>query len=132
MAERDEEGQAEARRYQALQLRARNLRCWKDSFGLAPQEIQTGVSLGTKGRKKLIQGKCCIIIYTRREFMGRLHTNLPRRSPITMGHLSSQLPSAWIPCICLAYSRNKSSEALSTIRHILKKNPKTQTEPLCF
>lgn len=123
-AERNEEGQAKARWYQALQLRARNLRCWKDSFGLAPREIQAGVSLGTKVRRKPIQGKCCTFIYTHRESMSRLHTHLPGRSPITVGHLTSQLLSAWLPRICLAYARNKISEMLNAIRHTPKKNPK--------
>jgi len=94
MAERNEEGQAKTRWYQALQLRARNLRGWKDPFDLAPWEIQAGVSLGTKGRRMLIQGKCCTFIYTRRESMSRVYTNLPGRSFITMGRLTSQLPSA--------------------------------------
>lgn len=48
--------------YQVLQLRARNLRYCKDSFGLAPWKTQADVNLGTKGRRKIIQGKCCIFI----------------------------------------------------------------------
>lgn len=55
--------------------------------------------------------------------MSILHAYLPGRSPITVGHLTSQLPSAWLPRICLAYARNKISEMLNAIRHTQKKTP---------
>lgn len=63
--ERWQRATAKTRRYQVLQQTARNPRCQEELFGLTHQEKQAGVSFGTKGRRKLILGKCCVFNYAR-------------------------------------------------------------------
>lgn len=105
-------GRQKKRRYQVLQWKARNPRCWKNSFDLTPREIQL-VSVQAKGRRKFYGGRCCTFVYIHRECMNRLHTNLFPEDLLQhpSGHPTSQLSSARLPHICLflclAYSKKQ-------------------------
>lgn len=91
--------------------------------------------LGTKEKRKLIPRKLCSFVYTHRESTSRLHTNLPRRSPITVVHLTAQPPSTCSPTFVLPVLETKAARCLvqSDILWKTKQNEKTQPpKPLCF